>query len=522
MRILSTVPFILLLLYSATPVSGQLRLEFSTLRTSGPVPSITKEHVPTESQIFGFSMDPVGQRLHWVYEDDWYRLHLPTLTWTRHPIQNNFDLHAPRWSVVPGKMELLAWDTAVGRVVRIDSNGVPKRIDQSFNQKTQFAHLSHIEQDGTIHAIGGFGLHHPKNYGIAFSEMSGGWHRTSGDDSASKDPYLSFGHTLFDPARQELILLTKTGDDVYPVTPSILMMNMKIGSIQILHRDVPVIHERTFRSRVEGLHTSVKSGAHRIGFFLSEYVADQPLICRLTAIDLDTHHTITIDGLNPSNSDPGTHHTVLHYNETDSSLYSVQWSHHTIDMDNIVSVTKAKVDVSALKALLAKGKMPDKPASYATPRPVWPWQAAFFATLIGLFIVWRRTRIIVAPMGIAPIRMLVHTDHLMVNGQTWEDLFDGNYPLEGQLLTLLAKAAQNGNPVVSSDTVDRVLIPNHPSPDFIRKIRNQTRKRLEESLQNIQPTFNSQPYILIDRDVLDKRKNNLQLNLAVVELTPPR
>jgi hypothetical protein len=125
-------------------------------------------------------------------------------------------------------------------------------------------------------------------------------------------------------------------------------------------------------------------------------------------------------------------------------------------------------------------------------------------------------------MGIAPIRMLVHTDHLMVNGQTWEDLFDGNYPLEGQLLTLLAKAAQNGNPVVSSDTVDRVLIPNHPSPDFIRKIRNQTRKRLEESLQNIQPTFNSQPYILIDRDVLDKRKNNLQLNLAVVELTPPR
>jgi hypothetical protein len=144
-------------------------------------------------------------------------------------------------------------------------------------------------------------------------------------------------------------------------------------------------------------------------------------------------------------------------------------------------------------------------------------------TLIGLLWVWRRNqypatiRIPSSPSG----KLIICHDPLLLNGRTWEDLFDGNYPLESQLLTLLAKAAQNGNPIVSSDTVDRVLIPNHPSPDFIRKIRNQTRKRLEESLQNIQPTSNSHPYILIDRDVLDKRKTKLQLNLAVVELTPP-
>jgi hypothetical protein len=118
-------------------------------------------------------------------------------------------------------------------------------------------------------------------------------------------------------------------------------------------------------------------------------------------------------------------------------------------------------------------------------------------------------------------KLLVTSDPLQLNGRTWEDLFDGNYPLEAQLLTLLAKAAENGTPIVSSDTIDRVLIPNHPSPDFIRKIRNQTRKRLEESLQNILPTSNNQPYILIDRDVLDKRKTKLQLNLTVVDLTPP-
>ena len=382
--------------------------------------------------------------------------------------------------------------------------------------------MSHIDEDESIHAIGGVGLYHPKNYGITFSEISAGWHRTSGDERVTNDPFLNGGYALKDPKKSKLILLSLFGISDRPLTPGILLMDMSTGSIRLLHEEVPIRLNLQFRNARIWQQSSVFDGSHRIAFFLATPSSDNPLVSRLIAMDLDTYQIIEIEGLNQSNTDPGPQHTVLHYNESDSTLYSVQWSHHTIDMVNFVSVSRAKVDVRALKALLAKGKMPDKPASYATSRPVWPWQAAFFATLIGLFIVWRRTRRIVVPMGIAPSRMIVHTDHLMVNGQTWEDLFDGNYPLEGQLLTLLAKAAQNGNPVVSSDTVDRVLIPNHPSPDFIRKTRNQTRKRLEESLQNIQPTFNSQPYILIDRDVLDKRKTKLQLNLAVVELTPPR
>jgi hypothetical protein len=190
-------------------------------------------------------------------------------------------------------------------------------------------------------------------------------------------------------------------------------------------------------------------------------------------------------------------------------------------MVNNVSVTKAKVDVRALKAMLAKGKLPDEPPKDPGSPLVWPWQLAFLVTSFGLFFVWRRTRYRIAPEINVPNRMMIQSDPLLLNGRTWEDLFDGNYPLEAQLLTLLAKAAESGNPIVSSDTIDRVLIPNHPSPDFIRKIRNQTRKRLEESLQDIHPTTNSKPYILIDRDVLDKRKTKLQLNLSVVDLTPP-
>jgi hypothetical protein len=464
-------------------------------------------------------------KLHWIKDNDWYRLDLKTGEWSLYAIKNGFDLVSPRWGVVPGTSELRAWDDGVGRVVRIDPTGNPTRIDRSFYQKNQFGHVSHIEQNGTIHAIGGVGLYHPKNFGISFSESSNGWHRTSGDESISEDPYVSFGYSLRDPLAPTLILISAYGIADHPRTPGILSMDLETGVIRLLHADMEIALERGFRGGPSWLQSSVGDGSHRLAFFLiAPATPENQRTSRILVMDLDTRRIIEIESANEGDTDPGTHHTVLHYNEADSTLYSVQWTHHTIEMVNFVSVSKAKVDVRALKSMLANGKSPEEPRTQTTHHPVWPWQLAFMITLIGLFLVWIRTKrqtSIHTPSSPSD-KLLICPDPLLLNGRTWEDLFDGNYPLEAQLLTLLAKAAENGTPIVSSDTIDRVLIPNHPSPDFIRKIRNQTRKRLEESLQDIHPTTNSKPYILIDRDVLDKRKTKLQLNLTVVDLSPPR
>lgn len=118
--------------------------------------------------------------------------------------------------------------------------------------------------------------------------------------------------------------------------------------------------------------------------------------------------------------------------------------------------------------------------------------------------------------------MMLHVDVdlVRVNGTAWSELFSPNFVLEGQLLELLARAALEGRPVVSSDTVDRVLIPNHPSLDYIRKTRNLTRKRLEESLQSVHPLPSGECYIQTDRDVADKRKTKLQLNTKWISVTP--
>ncbi len=242
-------------------------------------------------------------------------------------------------------------------------------------------------------------------------------------------------------------------------------------------------------------------------------------------LDLDTYNRSLVTASISNDIDYNLRHMALFFDDSDSTLYSVDWYHHTMDGDNTLGIMTAKVDVDHLHALVEDGIEPLRTQDI----PPWitsAWMYSLFTSLgllIGLRLRQRKHSSNVKPLDTLDhtSKLTLTTDPLLLNGRTWEDLFDGNYPLESQLLTLLAKAAQNGNPVVSSDTVDRVLIPNHPSPDFIRKTRNQTRKRLEESLQNLMPTSNSQPYILIDRDVLDKRKTKMQLNPAVVELTPP-
>lgn len=517
--------FTALFLCGAAIVSAQTSLEFKTVHTVGPVPSITQNFVSRETTILGFSMDPIGQRLHWVLNNDWYRLHLPTRTWTRHSIQNGFDLQHPRWSVVPGSLELRAWDEGLGRVIRIDSNGVPIRIDQSFNQKTQYTHLHHVEEDGTIHAIGGNGLYHPKNYGVSFSETSRGWHRTAGKDLVTTDPFLSGGSTLRDPLTKKMVLFGKHGEARIPDTYGILNMDMVDGSIGILHRETPVVLNKEIRGYSTWPSVSVVNGTHRIAFFHTTSTSQNRMITNLSALDLDTYRISELSATNGSDLDTGSLHWVLHYNEEDSSLYSVQWSHITVDFVNFMTVTKAKVDVDAVKAALRNGTPPEE-ASIQTPD--WATRLAIGSVLLLIitasfcFLKKRKTNPTLpsmAPVKPERVRVSLTLSPLRLNERSWNDHLGTDFTLEARLLELLAEAMASGQPVVSSDTIDRMLIPNHPSPDYIRKTRNHTRKRLEEILQDVFPA--SEPYILADRDVIDKRKTKLQLNPELVMVSRP-
>lgn len=511
-------------------VSAQTRLVFETLSTNGAPPSANFSIARPESEINGFSVDAIGQRVHWVFGQDWYRLDLKTRTWTRHFIRNGFDLHLPRWGVVPGTSELLVWDSGVGRVIRVDSNGVGTRIDQSFDQKTQFNHLQHIEPDGSIYAIGGTGLHHPKNYAVAYSNASRGWHRVTGLDLISSDPYLQEGLVLNDPTSDHILLFTGFALEQGHSDQGLLTLNRSTGKISVIHPRLSTLAYQPFGLFRFQHSTTVHSGEHGFGFVRSGREKQIARNFHLTAISFDSHRITDVVGSITNDLDPSVNHLVLHYSEDDSSLYSVQWSHHSADVVSIAVLQRAKVDVDAIRSALAKGKAPDKPKlSTKDARPIWPWQVALglcLVVLVGVWIRCRRTPSEPMPSADAPptssVMLQVESDPVRVNGIAWSELFSPNFVLEGQLLGLLARALQDGKPVVSSDTIDRLLIPNHPSPDYIRKTRNLTRKRLEESLQSVQPLPSGECYILTDRDVTDKRKTKLQLNTAWISVNPPR
>lgn len=521
--------FVSLVFYLVGHVTAQNRLVFETLNTVGPIPNANLSIARPVTEINGFSVDPIGQRVHWVLGQDWYRLDLKTRTWTRHFIQNGFDLHLPRWGVIPGTSDLLVWDSGIGRVMRVDSNGAATRIDQSFDQKTQFNHLQHIEPDGSIYAIGGNGLHHPKNYAVAYSNASRGWHRVAGMDLISSDPFLQDGLVLNDPTSDHILLFTGYAFRQGHSDHGILSMNRSTGKISVIHSTVPALAYQQIGLFRFQHSSSVHTGEHRFGFVRSGREKQIARNFHLTAVSFDSHRITDVVGSITNDLDPSVNHLVLHYSEDDSSLYSVQWSHHSADVVSIAVLQRAKVDVDAMHTALAKGKAPDKPkVSSNNARPIWPWQAALgvsLVLLVGLWVRFRHNRMnqtrqdASATTPLAELK--VDADPVRVNGIAWSELFSPNFVLEGQLLGLLARALQDGKPVVSSDTIDRMLIPNHPSPDYIRKTRNLTRKRLEESLQSVQPLPSGECYILTDRDVTDKRKTKLQLNTAWISVNPP-
>lgn len=511
---------------SVAPVSAQPRLNFENVRTTGPVPFLTRSVSVPSDQIAGLRIDPIGQRIHWILGSDWYRLHIPTRMWTRHSIQNSFDVYVNRWDVVPGTTELRVWDGGVGRVYHVDSTGTATRIDRSFNHKHQYGHLHHVEANGTIHAIGGWGLFASKNFGVQFSDISGGWHRTSGIEAVVTDPYITGGFTMKDPLSDELILFSHYGELKSPHTMGLLTMNMTSGTIRLRHRDLPTVVHTDYKGLAIPNKASVHNGAHRLAFAFGSSGVTSALNSTLIALDLDTYHRVFVKGTIGTEMLPT--HLLLHYVETDSTLYSIQWTYENIEYDSFLSLTSAKVDVNAVKAALRTGKPPvssnesiakkvDLPIIIATAVLIW----------IGGIIVWKRrskrTSISIAPLPFphqperVPLTLTLSPLHL--NGKLCSDLLGPDSILEAKLLELLAESMADGQPGVSSDIIDRLLIPSHPSPDYIRKTRNHTRKRLEDSLQNLFPTEGGQPYILTDRELLDKRKTNHQLNPNVVSVS---
>lgn len=88
---------------------------------------------------------------------------------------------------------------------------------------------------------------------------------------------------------------------------------------------------------------------------------------------------------------------------------------------------------------------------------------------------------------------------------------------EGHLGLVLMKGFKSERSILN-DEVDAILLPNHPSPDYVRKIRNVTLDKLETRLQAFCPLPDGSSYIIRTVYATDRRKSEYQFNPEFVSL----
>jgi LPXTG-motif cell wall-anchored protein len=97
-------------------------------------------------------------------------------------------------------------------------------------------------------------------------------------------------------------------------------------------------------------------------------------------------------------------------------------------------------------------------------------------------------------------------------------------PMDIKLLTLLLKHACDAEiRYTTSDEIDEALIPTHPSPDYIRRMRNLTLARLENlflEASGIVPGETASMFILRRNTASDRRKFEYRLNDELVAVPP--
>jgi hypothetical protein len=105
--------------------------------------------------------------------------------------------------VHPATDELYFWDDSIGRVFVLPPNDTLRRIDNSFKHKNQYGHTGWLDNQGRIHAFGGYGLFSFKSIIIRFSPATGEWFLLQVEDETDMPAPQTSAVVVPDLARQE-------------------------------------------------------------------------------------------------------------------------------------------------------------------------------------------------------------------------------------------------------------------------------------------------------------------------------
>jgi hypothetical protein len=480
-----------------------------------------------------------------------------------------------RLAAIPGSGDLYIYDDGVGRVFLLPEEGPMRRIDTSFNHKNQKGHTGWVDSDRSIYAFGGYGLFIFKSFVTRFSPRSGEWFIVGVVDESEMPAPQASAVAYPDIARNQIYLAARFGLH-HPYPRNVVNEFNKWDSTHMYRFNYQTgrwnyLGETPWNIRLE--HSTMPS-VHPDGrFFLAPAIrnGNRPDIAiwfpetgrsrYLSDFPVQTHGADAPDYVFWSTHDDSYYLNTL----------NLVWSTHQIVLvfdrvtfsapDNFVSKygRAEKIPLWALSRWLpADGVELDNVIS-------WGGLGLLLSLAAGGFVLRRRRRMqgthqngsntvedrsdtTILPSDYTypvfgdtvPVKVdaepsnIVESTLLRVEPSAEANILyiiarsgrrvPVKSPLDVKLLTMLLNHARDVEfRYTTSDEIDEALIPTHPSPDYIRRMRNLTLARVENLFLEASggvPGGNVSMFILRRNTVSDRRKFEYRLNDKLVAVHP--
>jgi len=453
----------------------------------------------------------------------------------------------------PSTGGLLFWDESVGQVFTMTQQGEVTRIDDSFTHRNQYGHAPWIDQDGSIYAFGGYGLFTSKSVVTYFSKNRRSWSLLSIHDTTNEPPAQSRALAISDLVRNQVFIVASTRD--FNPDPQVNVTNRNLGVWRLITDDgrweylSEIPWERNTASQaVDAMHPSGD-------FFLLPVVLPNTTNGDIIAYFPETRTYIRMGEIGiRTGANDGVF--KVFWSDTDQAFYFAH--RHWLVSHNVFIITLNRLTIPDPAAFT---KAYGQAEIHAQSVPVVRYVFIAVLLLMTIAIHWyRKRRDVLFEEELA--EKIVESDQrpeLFVDNSNAEEFSPNNdvaqdagsadktsrysvkagydcrvtgpdesgyyhivspdgtdIPVESEneiklLSLLLAHRAINGGRFTSSDEVDALLIPEHPSADYIRRVRNITVKRLSELFDET-----GTPELLFRRKMKsDKRKVEYRLSEKV-------
>jgi hypothetical protein len=424
------------------------------------------------------------------------------------------------------------WDAAIGRVYLYKGSSTVERIDNSFEHRSQGRHAPWIDpSDGSIYAYGGYGLFIIKNIITRFDASLGDWFLVEPTDLHHHPSPINDQIIITDSRARKIFMI---GDGaLYKDTYADADFFRRDGRTQPALWQFDLPERRWYRrhlveeSRGFRLLKFNYPSVHPDGQFFLGFMGGGERTY-FTVYDIESNRFFPLQGVNPNETIIALHSGHIFWSESDETFYALTVRFYGGQPRYGFRLFRIDIpDPDALLQFLWDREM----TSEDTRSFPYRWAVLPFLVLFttGLLYFIRRIRVTgqltndaSMASGIPQkIQLNCYSDGTVIVefGRKRKDGFQDS---DRQLLHLLGGRLNSLENFITTDEIDAELWPDHPNPDYIRRLRNMTLARIERILTDIYDktpgTDEEEQFILRRPNPVDKRRFEYRLNDHLIEI----